>query len=60
MGRPYVAIDPAIGGYGAADIYLGEFSPQLPVPVAAIVASARSLGCQCDTEMPTGRTLTET
>ena len=27
----------------------------LPVPVAAIVASARSLGCQCDTEMPTGR-----
>ncbi len=22
-----VAIDPAIGGYGAADIYLGEFSP---------------------------------
>ena len=25
---------------------------------AAVVA--RSLGCQCDTEMPTGRTLTET
>ena len=23
-------------------------------------AVARSLGCQCDTEMPTGRTLTET
>ena len=28
MGESNVAIDPAIGGYGAADIYLGEFSPQ--------------------------------
>ena len=24
-----VAIDPAIGGYGVADIYLGEFSPHM-------------------------------
>ena len=30
MGESNVAIDPAIGGYGVADIYLGEFSPQLP------------------------------
>ena len=28
IGESNVAIDPAIGGYGAADIYLGEFSPQ--------------------------------
>ena len=27
IGESNVAIDPAIGGYGAADIYLGEFSP---------------------------------
>ena len=27
VGESNVAIDPAIGGYGAADIYLGEFSP---------------------------------
>ena len=26
------AIVPAIGGYGAGDIYLGEFSPQAPSP----------------------------
>ena len=26
IGESNVAIDPAIGGYGAADIYLGEFS----------------------------------
>ena len=29
IGESNVAIDPAIGGYGVADIYLGEFSPQL-------------------------------
>jgi len=28
IGESNVAIDPAIGGYGVADIYLGEFSPQ--------------------------------
>ena len=27
IGESNVAIDPAIGGYGAADIHLGEFSP---------------------------------
>ena len=27
-GESNVVIDPAIGGYGVADIYLGEFSPQ--------------------------------
>ena len=27
IGESNGAIDPAIGGYGAADIYLGEFSP---------------------------------
>ena len=29
IGESNVAIDPAIGGYGVADIYLGEFSPQI-------------------------------
>ena len=28
IGESNVAIDPAIGGYGVEDIYLGEFSPQ--------------------------------
>ena len=28
IGESNVAIDPAIGGYGVADIYLGVFSPQ--------------------------------
>ena len=28
IGESNVAIDPAIGGYGVADVYLGEFSPQ--------------------------------
>ena len=28
IGESNVAIDPAIGGYGVADIYLGEFPPQ--------------------------------
>ena len=28
IGESNVAIDPAIGGYGVADIYLGEFSSQ--------------------------------
>ena len=32
IGESNVAIDPAIGGYGAADIYLGEFSPQKAAP----------------------------
>ena len=32
IGESNVAIDPAIGGYGAADIYLGEFSPQVNYP----------------------------
>ena len=27
IGESNVAIYPAIGGYGVADIYLGEFSP---------------------------------
>ena len=27
IGESNVAIDPAIGGYGVEDIYLGEFSP---------------------------------
>ena len=27
IGESNVAIDPAIGGYGVADIYLGELSP---------------------------------
>ena len=31
-GESNVAIVPAIGGYGAGDIYLGEFSPQAPSP----------------------------
>ena len=31
IGESNVAIDPAIGGYGVADIYLGEFSPQWPI-----------------------------
>ena len=34
IGESNVAIDPAIGGYGVADIYLGEFSPQMPVTVS--------------------------
>ena len=32
IGESNVAIDPAIGGYGVADIYLGEFSPHSPLP----------------------------
>ena len=32
IGESNVAIDPAIGGYGVADIYLGEFSPRSPLP----------------------------
>ena len=31
IGESNVAIDPAIGGYGVEDIYLGEFSPQYPL-----------------------------
>ncbi len=31
IGESNVAIDPAIGGYGVADIYLGEFSPHKAV-----------------------------
>ena len=34
IGESNVAIDPAIGDYGVADIYLGEFSPQMPVTVS--------------------------
>ena len=73
IGESNVAIDPAIptvGGYGGEDIYLGEFSPHWVQQVhnhdAAVTVTvtvtvvARSLGCQCDTEIPTGRTLTET
>ena len=46
IGESNVAIDPgpAIGGYGAADIYLGEFSPHSGLPLimlrAAIMISA--------------------
>ena len=36
IGESNVAIDPAIGGYGVADIYLGEFSPAL-LPRAGLV-----------------------
>ena len=32
IGESNVAIDPSIGGYGVADIYLGEFSPHSPLP----------------------------
>ena len=42
IGESNVAIDPAIGGYGVADIYLGEFSPtMLPHYVRAASAHAR-------------------
>ena len=51
---------------GKSALMLVSNEPELPgwvqhwqlVQSAAVVA--RSLGCQCDTEMPTGRTLTET
>ena len=43
IGESNVAIDPAIGapagrGYGAADIYLGEFSP--PPPFLELIFAA--------------------
>ena len=34
------AIDPAIGGYGVTDIYLGEFSPHSPLPGTQAGSSA--------------------
>ena len=40
IGESNVAIDPAIGGYGAADIYLGEFSPHPPLPGTQAGSSA--------------------
>ena len=43
MGESNVAIDPAIGGYGAADIYLGEFSPHSPLPGTQAGSSANLL-----------------
>jgi hypothetical protein len=44
IGESNVAIDPAIGGYGVADIYLGEFSPQLLlVNGAGLVSQAAGL-----------------
>ena len=44
VGESNVAIDPAIGapagrGYGAADIYLGEFSPPPPLFLELIFAA---------------------
>ena len=45
IGESNVAIDPAIGGYGVADIYLGEFSPHSRpsrLPGAAAASSARA------------------
>ena len=41
IGESNVAIDPAIGGYGAADIYLGEFSPHSGSPGDAPALSIR-------------------
>ena len=38
IGESNVAIDPAIGGYGVADIYLGEFSP--PPPFLELIFAA--------------------
>ena len=43
IGESNVAIDPAIGGYGAADIYLGEFSPHSPLPGTQAGSSANLL-----------------
>ena len=40
IGESNVAIDPAIGGYGVADIYLGEFSPHSPLPGTQAGSSA--------------------
>ena len=43
IGESNVAIDPAIGGYGVADIYLGEFSPHSPLPGTQAGSSANLL-----------------
>ena len=40
IGESNVAIDPAIGGYGVEDIYLGEFSPHMKAQVRLV--------CQCE------------
>jgi len=40
IGESNVAIDPAIGGYGVEDIYLGEFSPHSPLPGTQAGSSA--------------------
>ena len=46
IGESNVAIDPAIGGYGVADIYLGEFSPQAPEEAELHLITSRSLASQ--------------
>ena len=43
-GESNVAIVPAIGGYGAGDIYLGEFSPQAPSPSQDMFLRFRASG----------------
>ena len=47
IGESNVAIDPAIGGYGAADIYLGEFSPQKAAPANLKFPPRRAPGGPC-------------
>ena len=37
IGESNVAIDPAIGGYGVADKYLGEFSPHIIIIMIMII-----------------------
>ena len=44
IGESNVAIDPAIGGHGAADIYLGEFSPHYPGAVTVDRVGVASAG----------------
>ena len=46
VGESNVAIDPAIGGYGVADIYLGEFSPHYTRDLATTAAL-----CTCCTQL---------
>ena len=45
-GESNVVIDPAIGGYGVADIYLGEFSPHQVegVPILSRLSESFPIG----------------
>ena len=46
IGESNVAIDPAIWGYGVADIYLGEFSPHQVegVPILSRLSESFPIG----------------